>query len=210
MNTVLKSLIMLFFVLSLCAVAVFLVTISLKCLKNKRICRGIILFVVVSIILCLAVPLFYYTWPFDIHVKYELVGDYRMVDEREVRPGEEWYCVYRIGGNSTVWREYTNDVIDQSVWGPPTYPIEGSLPDYDFSQYSYVFSFGYQIEEISYTVWDSYADFPFNFGFAEKLCRASLSESYYERTMFVYRLPRQAIQNIDITRFGRYGDDVIY
>lgn len=162
--------------------------------KDGTMITAIIVALVVITVLA-SIPLSLYSWPFPISIKTEEVA--RVTATQDIsRPYEEsWYCVYDV--------QYfgSEELSESSYCGIPTCPIVGEYPPMDFDRYTYLFSFEREVTEITYYVWDNKGPGIVDLGTATKWGTAKISDEVNKGIIYIYRLPKMAIDNIHVTKY---------
>ena len=173
---------------------VFLAYLINRLNKREHMRIGTILAIIVVLgLVCILIP---YSWPFPISVKLSEYAE--LTSLKEFHVAESWHCVYHIPLMRGFMEE---DLSEDSYWGIPIIEVVEGYPEFDFYKYTYLFSFERKVEKLSYYVWDNKGPGIVDLGTANKWGTAVLSEEIYKNKIFVYRLPRIAIDNIKGTKY---------
>lgn len=166
----------------------------LSYLKKKE--HGIsILFLVVAVFLLMvmAVPLSMYSWPFDIEVDFEKIAQLQEPGKIHVDGDEAWFCIYDI--------KYFGELSEASYWGFPIINTVDEIPVLDLDKYTYMISFEREVTKLTYNVWDNKGPAIVDFGISTKWGKAELSDDISEGTVYIYRMPKIAVDNIKGTKY---------
>lgn len=137
-----------------------------------------------------------YVYPFERNVPYTLIAEFEVPSEYELAyPGQQfWHGAYK---------EY-------GIWSGSFYFDAESMdskfgfgwPPMDFDHYNYIITYGQEIKQLSYNVWDE-IDTPYRTG--AKVGHMFLEEAFSPEKVYIYRIPRIRIEN-DINDLDRPWD----
>ncbi len=187
-----------FVLLIILALGIF---ITLECLDvikwTKHFSRFVLVRKITAIVLLvvIAIPFLRYAWPFNISVEFEEFAQLKSKEQIiSVDENDDWYCIYDIGWFS----EYSNT----SYWGWPRYEVEGGYPELELDKYTYLISFERKVISLSYNVWDCKEPPIVDLGKSTKWGTAVLSDEITPNVIYVYRFPKKAIDNINVTKYA--------
>lgn len=158
--------------------------------SSGRICTGIAILLVLGVI----IPVARYSYPYPISVHLEEVAQVKLTEKVANPDHQSWYCIYNI--------PLFGEFCENSYWGLPTCQIEGEYPPMDFSRYTYLLSFEREVKGLRYHEWDNKGPEIVDWGTSAKWGSAELSEEITEGIIFIYRFPKQAIDNIAVTKYN--------
>lgn len=124
-----------------------------------------------------------YLYPFDRSVKFELYATLVIPPENTLQTPQFWHAAY------------DNIQGDDSFFFDPDekYSHLGfEWPSMDYSNHTYIITYGQELESLSYNVWDV-VRYPFYTGV--KIGHAELSDSFDPNIVYVYEIPRIRIDN---------------
>lgn len=185
LTSLLKSIVILIVVIILCffcykksyAVRKYIVSKSWRFLPN-----ALALIIMIPII----IYLLNYVNPFDRKVNFSLYETITYENSRSVHDGKfypDWYGVYK-------WKIYdSGDEVDSrwSLWQFPT------QKEYDFSEHSYFVSYGRQIKNISYNVWEQDGCPIIDLGTEPKWSIVQFDSKIDPRKVYIYEIDRMYI-----------------
>ena len=129
-----------------------------------------------------------YVYPFERTLSPVLIAEYDVPEQYELDyPGEQfWHGAYEAYG-----------LYAESVWFDPASVLEETKygfmwPPMDFKHYSYIITYGQQIDQLSYNVWET-IDAPIRTG--AKVGHMKLKEDFSPEKIYVYRIPKMRIDN---------------
>lgn len=156
--------------------------------KEKRLSAKVAITVLMGIITLMAFSLLWeYTYPFEQTVELQLVEVVEIPSEHTMsRPRNlPWHAAYeRYGlwpGSRYFDAGQKEDRALDIVW-----------PDMDFEHYTYIISYGQEVESLSYNVWETITA-PMPNG--AKVGHAKLSEEFDPNAIYVYRIKKMRIDN---------------
>lgn len=144
----------------------------------------------------MTIPFFIYLFP-QKSLDVEFVTSVSIAESAgETNAKEFWYCSYSI------------DVLPGVNLSETNHPDIIQSNDLDYDRYTYLFSYGYEINNLQYNLWDIYPqDKPIiDFGNSRHFAKVSTKGNYQEGKLFVYRLKKVAVQNIYYTKFDSYEE----
>lgn len=199
MNFYLKSVLTLFVALATIALTIWLflsIKKDVKASRTNKTVRTIIKSICCVIAGLSIIPLLLYSYPFDISVNFEQIDEVITEEDMQCIEGKEWSCDYHVEHFSLFAGNYTVD----SYHGAP---VAVDASGFDYSKYTYMFSFERKVEKLSYQVWNTKNSIGIiDFGTDTKWGTAKLSEERYEGKIFVYRFPKKAIDNKQNTKYA--------
>ena len=184
---ILRSVIVLLFILALIVASVYLVNRYRVCKKNGiyniKYSLSMLLCVLCTII---SIVLFGdYTYPFERTLHPILIAEFRVPEGYELEyPGEKyWHGAYKKWGLHAESFYFNPDKTD---------PYSIGWPPMDFDHYSYIITYGQRIESLSYNVWDM-IDSPFLTG--AKVGHMILEGEFFPDMVYIYQIPLIRIEN---------------
>lgn len=196
---IIKSLLVLVFLLGLTGLALCSI---IQCVKKSKTGilrkKDIIKSVCITSCAVLCISLFGdYIYPFERRLEPVLVAEFEVPEEYELDyPGQQfWHGAYAQFG---LYAEsfYFNPEDTSSIYG-------FDWPPMNFERYSYIITYGQEIESLSYCVWDT-IDLPVRTG--AKVGYMTLSDDFSPEKVYVYRIPRIRIEN-DVNNVSAFRSD---
>lgn len=194
-----KSLVVIFLML---AIVVPSVTCVIKCVQKHKKKELYFKHVVISVF-CLVITSFCiamfgdYVNPFERKVDTKLIAAFPLSEEYQSSfPGEQfWHGAYES------WFPYA----ESFYFNPESrekYDIP--LPFFNFKQHSYIFTYGQEIDNLTYNVWNT-IDYPLKTG--AKVGNIVFKNEFIPQTMYIYEIPKIRIEN-DINNTFKNQDSI--
>lgn len=159
--------------------------IAIKCSeKNYNKCIRLIIYCTISILMVFHLQK--YTDPDDRIIIPHLYHTVTLpIEENMSYPGLPWHAIYEQYG-----------LYSSSFFIEPTDEYDGQLgfkwPNMDFSNHTYIVSYGWEIEHVSYNVWET-IDFPIRTGAC--VGHVLYSGDFHPDKVFIYELPKIRIDH---------------
>ena len=185
---ILKSLLVLLFLLALIIFSIYLIISCFKQHRNRMLKTSHVLFT--AIFICgtiLSIMLFGdYTYPFERTLDPILIAEFDVPEGYELEfPGQKyWHGAYEKFG-----------FYAESFYFNPNnlYSIYGfGWPPMDFEHYCYIITYGQKIDTLSYNVWET-IDIPIRTG--AKVGHMVLDDEFFPEKVYVYQIPKIRIEN---------------
>ena len=185
---ILKSLLFFIFLLALVITSIILCRHCVIRYRNGALKIGIILGALVCIFLTLSsiILLGDYIYPFERTLEPIPHGVLVLPEDKFLRyPGEKfWHGAYEEYGL------YAESFYFDPDGENPKYGID--WPPMDFEHYSYIITYGQEIDKLTYNVWDT-IDIPVRTG--AKVGHMTLKDEFSPEMIYIYRIPKLRIEN---------------
>lgn len=158
--------------------------------KQKKWKPMIIKIICTVICFIVIIPFSRYAPPFNRTVPIKLIG----AIELDYTSNDYWYCEFE--SHEPIDFQRRTGKFDRSLF-------EANGIELDTDRYTYLISVGYEIEELNYNVWDIGSRYYPVIDFWTDIVFGTVvrSETRSESTVYIYRLPKMRIDNIEGTKF---------
>lgn len=181
---IIKSLIVLFFLVALCIFSWYLVKARILSVPSRKsaVLAVICCIVTIAAIVCLKD----YIYPFERNVKFTLFASLDIPEEHHLTSAGNnfWHAAYEEYG-----------LYAESKYFDPKEAISYlgfKWPKMDFENHTYIITYGQQLVSLSYNVWEE-IDIPIRTG--AKVGHATLSDDFNPNKVYVYEIAKIRIDN---------------
>lgn len=189
MGNIFKSLLVLLFLLTLLAISIWLIC---RCIIRQRsgtLKKGIVIRTVLCTLVAILCVIAFgdYVYPFERTLKPVPHGVAILPEDQVLEyPGQKhWRGAYEQFGLYAGSFYFDAESFPSQVYGV-------DLPPMDFKRYSYIITFGQEIEKLTYNVWDT-IDRPVRTG--AKVGHMVLDDEFNPEMIYIYRIPKIRIEN---------------